>query len=1165
MKKLWLAGLFLGLICAWVRAEGDTSEDGRVRLYIKAADPAGGKLTFRWEQVDGPPVKIADPAACKMIVEDGKNKYVSDTYYVPTEAGTYKFKITVTAEDGRETPKILSREVRLATAPPVAVAGKDKAVIAGQTVVLNGIDSKAAPGMNITEWEWKIVQAPPKFKLDERKLKDRQVDFKAEEPGVYQFELRVFDGKRWSESARLMVTVKANLPIIVEDADVSPVEIPSRVHVAPQPKQTVTALAYPGKTIKVGELILLDGSASQADPKLNPSFLWEQVQKGAEPLIKSLTPDRGKPFSKDRVDSLNYWVWTCRPEQPGDYTFVLRIEYKSEGTNETAKAESDPVVYKVLPAETIAAPAQKTLTAPLPGAAVEAKIVADKTEYEAGDMVKLDGSSSRVIEGKGKITDYVWGPVAGKLHPKNWGGVRGPKVEFRADEEGQYGVMLVVVSDTNERSQPAEISIQVGAANKAPVIELPKSYEGEPGTKIPLEAKITDPQNDRVEVKWTCIDPNNISIPAELAKNSKLIFVPKAPGTYLFKFVATNAKGRSAEAQTQVGVKAPGGQPPTAVIDGPKTAKIGAKVVLSGAKSASSPSGRTLTYNWSQVETEGAAAPKIPAEFLGDKGKVWEFTPTEPGRYIVGLVVSDGTLKSEQERFEFAVAAEAKPPVAKISGPASVKAGTPVVLSSADSSSPDGKELNAFRWTQARDGGPGIKLPSKAWREREFHFKPEQPGKYVLKLEVVDVDGNVSEPVAHTIEVKGINRPPNAVLEVLSKEPFTVGNEVVLSAHKSLDPQGAPLTFKWRQSAGSTLDLPAENVDKITVKPPAPGEYEFEVIVNNGDEDSVPIKKLFTVRAPNRLPVAVIAPITPCEPSEKITLDGTGSNDPDGDKLEYKWSLVSGPEVHFGLRGDTKPKVEITLPKDGEYLFELKVFDGKEWSTPVRAAVKTIPPSVAPLADAVSKVIKAEENEEVLLDGSPSHNQDNSTRPLKYIWKPMEKIEITCDGPDKPTAHFVPKKAGLYSFQLKVASGKVESQPVKVEVEVLKAGSLPKAVAVAAPLNGQLPIRVAQKNNPNDNNILVLNGDQSTVGSIAKEAALKLGKKADLTYKWCQEDGEDLGLKNAADLNKAHVGLRIFVPGIYHFSLTVNDGQNTSPKAKVEVRVVEDTGAENKK
>ncbi len=60
-----------------------------------------------------------------------------------------------------------------------------------------------------------------------------------------------------------------------------------------------------------------------------------------------------------------------------------------------------------------------------------------------------------------------------------------------------------------------------------------------------------------------------------------------------------------------------------------------------------------------------------------------------------------------------------------------------------------------------------------------------------------------------------------------------------------------------------------------------------------------------------------------------VQLDGTGSSDPDGDKLTYHWTLTAPVESNAILSDDTDPKPSFTADIiDGEYLAELVVNDG---------------------------------------------------------------------------------------------------------------------------------------------------------------------------------------------------------------------------------------------
>lgn len=82
------------------------------RLFVKATDPDSGRLSFRWRQVDGPPVSIANPTAC--VRDDETNTWISDTSFVPSGPGRYVFEIVVTNEAGQENSRSVTRVVAAA-------------------------------------------------------------------------------------------------------------------------------------------------------------------------------------------------------------------------------------------------------------------------------------------------------------------------------------------------------------------------------------------------------------------------------------------------------------------------------------------------------------------------------------------------------------------------------------------------------------------------------------------------------------------------------------------------------------------------------------------------------------------------------------------------------------------------------------------------------------------------------------------------------------------------------------------------------------------------------------------------------------------------------------------------------------------------------------------
>ncbi len=79
----------------------------------------------------------------------------------------------------------------------------------------------------------------------------------------------------------------------------------------------------------------------------------------------------------------------------------------------------------------------------------------------------------------------------------------------------------------------------------------------------------------------------------------------------------------------------------------------------------------------------------------------------------------------------------------------------------------------------------------------------------------------------------------------------------------------------------------------------------------------------------------------------KISLDGSKSNDPEGQKLSYMWSQVSGETVKLSSTSSVNPSFTSPIVANNEIkvlVFELKVFDNNG-----RAAVDTVTITVDPV------------------------------------------------------------------------------------------------------------------------------------------------------------------------------------------------------------------------
>ena len=177
-----------------------------------------------------------------------------------------------------------------------------------------------------------------------------------------------------------------------------------------------------------------------------------------------------------------------------------------------------------------------------------------------------------------------------------------------------------------------------------------------------------------------------------------------------------------------------------------------------------------------------------------------------------------------------------------------------------------------------------------------------------------------------------------------------------------------------------------------------------------------------------------------------VQLDGSGSEDADGDRLIYSWRQLSGPRVDL-LNADTA-KPSFYAQTAGDYSFELTVSDGRSKSEPAIVNLVIEEANEIPIA-VLPPRISIELGEQVILDGTASNDadQDSLLYNFSQISGPIQVLNSTVS--QEPTYTVVPHTIGTYSFELVVNDGRANSKPALCIVDVVKPNSAPIAKVTA--------------------------------------------------------------------------------------------------------------------
>lgn len=204
------------------------------------------------------------------------------------------------------------------------------------------------------------------------------------------------------------------------------------------------------------------------------------------------------------------------------------------------------------------------------------------------------------------------------------------------------------------------------------------------------------------------------------------------------------------------------------------------------------------------------------------------------------------------------------------------------------------------------------------------------------------------------------NLPP-VMTDWRAEPPFLTqpAGRITLSA-SAVDPEGAPLVYRWRvlaQPPGASVALAAPGAPRTTATGlSVAGDYTFAITVSDGAGETT--RRVMVTVYPDNQPPEIFdlhnrLPVTVTLPTTSTTLRGAG-HDLEGDPLTYRWSILSQPAGAKALLAspDRPSCVASNLTVAGDYVFRFQVSDPTH--TVARDLKVTVhPANAAPLIEAL--------------------------------------------------------------------------------------------------------------------------------------------------------------------------------------------------------------------
>lgn len=285
----------------------------------------------------------------------------------------------------------------------------------------------------------------------------------------------------------------------------------------------------------------------------------------------------------------------------------------------------------------------------------------------------------------------------------------------------------------------------------------------------------------------------------------------------------------------------------------------------------------------------------------------------------------------------------------------------------------------------------------------------------------------------------------------------------------------------------------------------------------------------------NQAPIAISGINQNVKTGSLVRLDGSNSVDKDRDLITYQWSIQSKPDNSEAVLKNAQTVLpEFTADEHGTYIIELVVHDGKTASRPNQVTIVAVsqsqnsPPVANAGTDSSASLVRM-----ALLLATKTTDVDDDE--LYYYWEFIEKPENSAPELSFQTssniASMTTDLAGDYVVKLTVSDGKAFSTDT---------------VTVTFYYENVPPV-----SGVNNSMIALVGASVPLDGSSSFDA-----NNDSLTFQWSlisKPNASNVAIDNPMISKTSFTG---DVPGIYQFSLIVDDGDLQSTPNNLAVRVV---------
>jgi len=380
----------------------------------------------------------------------------------------------------------------------------------------------------------------------------------------------------------------------------------------------------------------------------------------------------------------------------------------------------------------------------------------------------------------------------------------------------------------------------------------------------------------------------------------------------------------------------------------------------------------TVQFDAGGSEDSDGSIERYEWDFTGDgsfnvTGQTVDHRFTDDVDYDVTLRVTDDAGNRDTVTRTVPVSGSNSAPDAAFTySPSDPAVGDEVTFDAGPSADPDGT-IQSYNWDLNADGTADV-------RGEVVTETYDSAGEYTVTLAVED-DAGSHDTVQRTLSVGEGNAGPTADFTVSPDAP-AVGEQVTLDAGAASDPDGSIAGYDWDVDGDGSVETQGQAVG---VTYDESGTYTVTLEVRDDDGATDTARRTVAVETSNEPPTAAFDH-SPGDPSvdEPVTLDASGSADPDGSIATYEWDVDD--DGSYEATGET---VDHAFESPGDHAVTLRVTDDAGATDEVTGTV-TVAELQGPEPSFSVSTPDPGLGETVTLDASDSADPDGTVR--TYEW-----------------------------------------------------------------------------------------------------------------------------------------------------------------------------------